>query len=408
MDQSLYVYVNKDFVGGISKDSLGGIRFEYAPDVKFPISMSLPLKEGVYENKECRGFFNGLLPEGESVRVAIGKKYGINHKNDFSILKAVGYDCAGAVSFFETPQTGLREFFEIEGKILSDDELEKYILELPKKPLALGIDMRLSLAGAQDKTAVVLIDGKVAIPTGGVPTTHILKPEIAGFKETTENEYICLKSAKRLEIQVPETEIRKANETKFFLIERYDRVIENGLVKRVHQEDFCQASNIVSAYKYQAEGGVDFKQCFNILRQTSAPAITIMRFINLMVFNYLIGNHDAHGKNFSILHLDDGRLDFAPAYDILCSSVYQELSPKMAMKIGGYYEPEKILPRHFERFANDVGISYTQLKKVIINQCKILPDIVKEVSQSFENTIGKDILSVVEKNCKRTLDNFNG
>lgn len=151
---SLKVYWNSDFVGVLSKDDLCGVCFEYADGVKYPISLSLPLRKEVYANKACRGFFNGLLPEGENVRIAIGKKYGINPKNDFSILKAVGYDCAGALSFFEDEQNNLKEYHEIQGKILSDDELEKYILELPKKPLALGSDMRLSLAGAQDKTAV--------------------------------------------------------------------------------------------------------------------------------------------------------------------------------------------------------------------------------------------------------------
>ena len=403
---SLKVYWNSDFIGDLSKDELGGVCFEYADGVKHPISLSLPIRKEAYTNKECKGFFNGLLPEGENVRVAIGKKYGINPKNDFSILKAVGYDCAGALAFFEDEQKNLKEFHEIQGKILSDDELEKYILELPKKPLALGSDMRLSLAGAQDKTAVIVIDGKIALPEKDVPTTHILKPAIADFKETIENEFICLKSAEKLGIRVPKVQIGQANSTKYFLIERYDRKIENGKLKRIHQEDFCQAYNIPSAYKYQAEGGVNFKQCFELLRKTSHPAVSIRQFIDLMIFNFLIGNNDAHGKNFSILHHDDGTMEFAPAYDILSSGVYPELSKKMAMKIGGYYEPDKILPRHFERFAADVGISYTQLKKIIINQCNILPDIVKEVIAGFENTIGEDILQLVLKNCTRNLENF--
>lgn len=403
---SLKVYWNSDFVGDLSKDELGGVCFEYADGVKYPISLSLPLRKEVYVNKECKGFFNGLLPEGENVRVAIGKKYGINPKNDFSILKAVGYDCAGALAFFEDEQENLEEFHEIQGKVLSDDELEKYILELPKKPLALGSDMRLSLAGAQDKTALITIDGKIALPEKDVPTTHILKPAIADFKETIENEFICLKSAEKLGIKVPKVQIGQANSTKYFLIERYDRKIENGRLKRIHQEDFCQAYNIPSAYKYQSEGGVNFKQCFELLRKTSFPAVSIRQFIDLIIFNFLIGNNDAHGKNFSILHHDDGTMEFAPAYDVLSSWVYPELSKKMAMKIGGYYEPDKILPRHFERFADDVGISYTQLKKLIINQCNILPDIVKEVTAGVENTIGKDILKLVVKNCSRNLENF--
>lgn len=402
----LKVYLNKNFVGILSKDENGGVCFQYDTNAQRALSISLPLREEIYTNKECKGFFNGLLPESENVRISIGKKYGINPKNDFSILKAIGYDCAGAVAFFEEEQTNLKEFHNIDGKILTDNELEKYIQELPQKPLALGADMRLSLAGAQDKTAIVEIDDKIALPIKDIPTTHILKPAIYYFKETIENEYICLKTAEKIGINVPEIKIGKVNNTPYFLIKRYDREIKDGKLKRIHQEDFCQASNITSAYKYQSEGGVDFKQCFNILRKTTTPATATKQFIELLIFNYLIGNTDAHGKNFSILHYENGEIELTPAYDILCSGVYPELSTKMAMKIGGHYEYDKIFPRHFETLALEAEISYTQLKKVIKNQCEILPDVTKEIITSFDNTIGKDILNVVEKNCKRTVKRF--
>ncbi len=412
-DKTLQVRLNNKFVGVLQQDDNGKYFFQYAEKAHQPLSLSLPLRSNrYYSNKECKGFFNGLLPESDNVRKAIGKKYGVSPRNDFSLLKAIGYDCAGAVSFTDvmvgkTPLDELPEYFEIEGKIFSDAELEKFITELPKKPLALGADgMRLSLAGAQDKTAIVLIDNKVAIPALEVPTTHILKPAIADLKETVENEYICMKAASLLGISVPEIEIRKVNGIKYFLIERYDREIKNGKLKRIHQEDFCQASNVVSAFKYQAEGGVSFADCFEVLKKTSRPAVSIVKFLNMMVFNYLIGNNDAHGKNFSILHYPDGKIELAPAYDILSTQVYKDLSSKMAMKIGGHYEPKNIYPRHFERFANEVGISYVQLKKIIKTQTSILPNIVSEVISDFDNTIGQEILSIVNKNCKILIDRF--
>ena len=164
MSDLLNVYLNKDFIGVLSKDSNGGICFQYDKKAKRSLSLSLPLRENIYPNKDCKGFFNGLLPESEQVRVFIGKRYGINPKNDFSLLQAIGYDCAGAVAFFKDKPKNLKEFHRIKGKILSETELEKYINELPKKPLAVGSDKRLSLAGAQDKTAVVMIKNKIAIP----------------------------------------------------------------------------------------------------------------------------------------------------------------------------------------------------------------------------------------------------
>lgn len=412
LGNSLNVFFNDKHIGTLEKDDNGGVIFQYSNNADRILSLSLPIQKAPFENKQCRGFFNGLLPESEHTRIAIGKKYGINPKNDFSILQAIGYDCAGAVSFFDsadeqTPSKYLQETYEIDYTPLSENELEKFIVELPQKPLATGVeDMRLSLAGAQDKTSVIVVDGQIGIPKSNVPTSHILKPTINGFNETIENEFICIKAAKVLGINVPDAQIGYANKTKYFLIQRYDREIIHNKIKRIHQEDFCQASNIPSVYKYQSEGGVDFKRCFEILRATSQPAVAINQFIQLMIFNYLIGNNDAHGKNFSILHYDNGEIKFAPAYDILCSQVYPELSNKMAMKIGGHYKHDEILLRHFEKLANENDISFTQLKKVIKNQCETLPDIVEGVIDSFENKIGKDILSVVKKNCTKLLKEF--
>lgn len=412
MSNFLNVFLSDKHIGILEKDGYGGVNFQYSDNADRILSLSLPIQKELFENKQCKGFFNGLLPESEHIRIAIGKKYGINPKNDFSILQAIGYDCAGAVSFFDgddeqTPLKHLQEFYEIEYSLFSEDELEKSINELPQKPLATGIeDMRLSLAGAQDKTSVIVVGGQIGYPKNNVPTSHIIKPEINGYDETIENEFICIKSAEKLGIKVPDVKICYANKTKYFLIQRYDRELIDNKIKRIHQEDFCQASNIPSVYKYQSEGGVDFKRCFEILRVTSQPAVAINQFIQLMIFNYLIGNNDAHGKNFSILHYDNGEIKFAPAYDILCSQVYPELSNKMAMKIGGHYNHGEILLRHFEKFANENNISFTQLKKVIKNQCEILPDIVDNVINSFENKIGKDILSVAQKNCTRLLKEF--
>lgn len=409
MSNSLNVFLNDKYIGILEKDGNGGVNFQYSNNTDRILSLSLPIQKEPFENKQCRGFFNGLLPESEHTRITIGKKYGINPKNDFSILQAIGYDCAGAVSFFDrtdeqTPSKYLQESYEIDYTPLSEDELEKFINELPQKPLATGIeDMRLSLAGAQDKTSVIVVDGQIGIPKDNVPTSHIIKPAISGFNETIENEFICIKAAEKLGIKVPDVKIAYANKTKYFLIQRYDREVIDNKIKRIHQEDFCQASNIPSAYKYQAEGGVDFKRCFEILRATSQPAVAINQFIQLMIFNYLIGNNDAHGKNFSILHYDNGEIKFAPAYDILCSEVYPGLSNKMAMKIGGHYKHNEILLRHFEKLAEENNINFTQLKKVIKNQCETLPDIVSGVINSFENEIGKNILSVVQKNCTKLL-----
>ena len=189
-----------------------------------------------------------------------------------------------------------------------------------------------------------------------------------------------------------EAEIRKTKNLKYLLIKRYDREIDGNKVRRIHQEDFCQAKNITSAFKYQREGGVKISDCFELLRKTKTPIPNIIELINRIVFNYLIGNADAHGKNFSLLYTDSG-ITFAPAYDILCTAV-------------GYYEPDKIYPRHWKKMADEVGISYTQLKSIILKQAETLPLLLLALIDHSTAKIGKQILTYVTNNCNSTIKKF--
>ena len=181
-EKTLTVRLNKTFIGYLEQNLQGKFVFTYNENAQIPLSISLPLRKEPYEDKDCRGFFEGLLPEGEQIRVEIGKKYGVNPKNEFSLLKVIGYDCAGAVSFTEyeeNPKNYKNEFITIKGDKFTDETLEQYINELPKKPLLTNSDgLRLSLAGAQDKMAVLLLDDIVALPKADVPTSHIIKPAI--------------------------------------------------------------------------------------------------------------------------------------------------------------------------------------------------------------------------------------
>lgn len=404
----LYVFLNNELEGELTQDENGGFSFKYNEKAVIPLSLSLPLREEAYTHKECRGYFNGLLPESDDARRRIAEKYNIkNPNNDFAILAAIGYDCPGAVSFKDTPaEDELKEFYEIKGRELSEEELEKYIKELPVKPLGTGAGLRLSLAGAQCKTSVLLQNNKIMLPENMTPAAHILKPAVKNLKETVENEYLCLKTAEKLGIKTPKSQILTAGKTKFFLIERYDRIIQDNKIKRLHQEDFCQAVNIISAFKYETDGGVSFKNCIDVLNKTSEPASNIKEFLKRMIFNYLILNNDAHGKNFSIIRSADGRIIFAPAYDLLCTRVYKNLDYKMSMAIGGFYDCEGIKPVHFEKLAENIGISFALMKKMIIDMCGVLPDVLEQEAAAFENSIGKQILSAARKQCRRNLENF--
>lgn len=145
----------------------------------------------------------------------------------------------------------------------------------------------------------------------------------------------------------------------YLLVERYDRKITGDTVKRLHQEDFCQALAIPSEIKYQSEGGPSLKDCFALVRQvSSAPVLDLQRLLDAVIFNYLVGNNDAHGKNFSFIYDHEAKTArLAPLYDIVCTAWYPELSKKMAMKIGGEYNCNMVLPRHFEKLAAEAGLA---------------------------------------------------
>ncbi len=414
-DKKLSVRLNGMPVGVLEQDLSGKMSFQYLPDAVQSLSFSLPLQTGVFEYKICEAYFGGLLPESDHARNIIARKYNVNPNNDFSLLKAIGHDCAGAVSFHNINEPLEKiGYVKLKGVPLSEHKLAGYINELPQKPLFLGVDdLRLSLAGVQNKAAICVIDNKICLPIEGSPTTHILKPAIEGFKDTIENEYLCLKTAKSIGIEVPEVEIRHSNDVKYLLIKRYDRGIgKGGLIRRIHQEDFCQAIGVASAYKYQSEGGPGFKECFDLMKKVSLPALDRNKLAERAVFNFLIGNNDAHGKNFSILHYETGLVKLSPVYDVLCTQVY-DLTDRMAMKIGGHYEHSVIFSRHWEKLCNDIGYSYFQLKKIIIRQAEKLPVTLQNEIENLKlldasYNIAEDIMRHVKSNCNIIQKRLSG
>jgi serine/threonine-protein kinase HipA len=365
----LSVLLNGKITGVLEQTLNGKMRFTYDNTANQAISLSMPIREAAYEAAKCEAFFGGLLPESDATRRAIGAKYGISPNNIFALLKAIGYDCAGAISFYSANEPPiLQRSFPLTGKIISDDALYKLIVELPKKPL---FGERLSLAGVQDKAAVCIIDNQIALPENNCPTTYILKPAVQ-LEGLIENEYICLSLASEIGLTVPKIEIRHVKNIPYLLIERYDRNLKNNQVERIHQEDFCQALSIPVTHKYQNEGGPSFKQCFDLLKNTTRPANNVNNFATAMVFNYLTGNMDAHGKNFSLLHKDSSQISLTPSYDIVCTRVYPDLTAKMAMKIGSQYEADKVLPRHWEKLCNEIDYSFLRLKGMITKQGEMI------------------------------------
>lgn len=365
MHKRLSVLLGGTLVGYFEQNAHGKNVFKYAADYlasshSMAISVSLPLQEQAFDDKTTHNFFAGILPEDQQ-RQTIAYNLGISANNDYSMLERIGGDCAGALSIgsLEIKPNVTNEYKE-----LSKLELFNILQELPTRPLLAGdFEIRMSLAGVQDKLAVAVHANKIFLPLNGAPSTHILKPEIPGYEfNTVTNEAYCLKLAAAIGLQVAGCNIDKVEGKKFLLVERYDRFINvNGSfdVTRLHQEDFCQALNIAPEKKYQAEGGPSLEQGFDLLRKYSTqPIESITRLLDAIFFNFIVGNCDAHGKNFSLLYASN-KIILAPLYDILCTRIYPHLSNKMAMKIGGEYVLDKVGITNFKKFLENSGLNQT-------------------------------------------------
>ncbi len=330
-------------------------------DPKAPaLSFSLPKQAEPFKRSAVQAFFGGILPE-EGQRTAIARALGVSADNEFRLLEYLGGEVAGALTLLPEGETPASPS-DAAPKLLDDDALVQLLDHLPLRPMLAGEDgLRLSLAGAQSKLPVLVIDGQIALPAPGQPTSHILKPPISRFEGTTENEYFCMSLASAIGLEVAPVEMRVVADRSFLLVTRYDRAVSAaGSVTRVHQEDFAQALGIPSHRKYANEGGPNFPDCFALLRRAATrPAREILKLLDAAIFNLIIGNADAHAKNFSLLHSGGdggGVITLAPLYDLLSTIIYPNLHVKLAMKIGGKSVLEDIEPRHWARFAADAQL----------------------------------------------------
>jgi serine/threonine-protein kinase HipA len=361
MSNRLTVWWDGRITGCLYLGSDGDTQFAYdaawLTDATAPaLSFSLPKQAEPFNRRACQPFFGGILPE-EGQRTAIARALGVSADNEFRLLEYLGGEVAGALTLLpegETPAPASAAA----PKLLNDDGLVRLLDHLPMRPMLAGENgLRLSLAGAQSKLPVLVIGGQIALSAPGQPTSHILKLPIARFTGTTENEYFCMSLAHAVGLDVAPLEMRTVQDRSFLLITRYDRAASAaGEVIRLHQEDFAQALSVPSHRKYASEGGPNFPDCFALLRRAATrPPRDILRLLDAAIFNLIIGNADAHAKNFSLLH-KQGAITLAPLYDLLSTALYPALSPKLAMKIGGKSVLEDIEARHWDRFAADARL----------------------------------------------------
>jgi len=360
MNSGLLVRIDEIVVGKLWLDEKKHFCFQYSAEwlqkSRIPLSLSLPLRTEPYLDDESHAFFANLLPE-EKIRAVIARNLGISLNNDYGLLERIGGDCAGAVSLYSESGELNREPGTYHQ--LSLDELNTIISELPQRPLLAGEKgIRLSLAGAQKKLPIYYDEQHFHLGYGTAPSNYIIKPAIENLDGTVENEAFCMALAHAVGLDVPRSFIHQHEETRVFVVKRYDRVGLPDGTKRLHQEDFCQSLRIPPEFKYESEGGPALVECFNLIRNASTRSgKDVLSLLNWVIFNYLIGNSDAHGKNISLLLLPEGPM-LAPFYDLLSTRIYADygLAEGLAMKIGGESDPRAIQRKHWEQCAQEIGI----------------------------------------------------
>lgn len=387
MADLLDVYLNQDLAGRL-EDSRGKLLFTYRQtwlesDRFIPLSVTMGPRREPFPDEITRPFFENLLPEGE-IRAAIAKLKQLSERNTFGLLGEIGGDCAGAISLWRHGEKPRKAQGYAE---LSDARLAQVLAGMAKRPLiAIDDDLRLSLAGAQNKLPVHYDGKQLFLPRGSSPSSHILKPGARGFEFMPANENFCMHLAAALGLPVPASTILRKSEA-LYLVERYDRArTATGSLARIHQIDFCQALNLPSQKKYELEGGPSLAACFGVVTKFSTePARDRLHLISWVIFNHLVGNADAHAKNLSLLITRDG-VSLAPFYDLVSTAIYRDLTDKLALKIGDENRPDWIKKRHWERLAEVSGAN----PRIVRQRIAQLAGLAGETAQTIARALAFD------------------
>ncbi|MFV0298530.1 MAG: type II toxin-antitoxin system HipA family toxin [Hyphomicrobiaceae bacterium] len=390
---------------GVVTLSRGRLTFDYDADWlqnpnAIPLSLSMPLTKARHGDAAIKPFLWGLLPDNEATLAAWGRRFGVSPRNAFALLGHIGEDLQGAVQL--VPPEGLEILRKREGVTrLSPEALETAFRALMRDPGATQFSEeggQFSLAGAQPKKALYRVGDAWYEPRGRTPSTHILKPPIPNLAGQVQNEAFCLRLAGRLGLPTPHIWIEHFGDLPVVVIERYDRVRmkgktrlaldqRGGEVRRVHQEDCCQALATMPQTKYQAEGGPGIADIMQLLSGSAKPAEDRDRFMRAQAFNFVIGGSDAHAKNYSVLLTRLGRFRLAPLYDLISLLPYldRRRDGKLAMPIDGQYRFDRIAPRHWERQARAAGYAPDRAMAHIRDCLARLPDEASALAQDFAN-----------------------
>ncbi len=421
----LNVYLNNRLVGRLSKEISGAVSFKYDSswlswDASIPVSLSLPFREDAYVGVPVIAVFENLLPDSDVIRRYVAERIGASGIDAFSLLSVIGRDCVGALQFLPDGQE-LDPHGGIQGEEISEHQIDVLLRNLARSPLGLdnSHDFRISIAGVQEKTALLLNEGKWFRPIGTTPTTHIFKTQIGhlpsgiDLSNSVENEYYCLKLMEAFGLSVNKAEIQIFGDTKVLVVERFDRLwAKDGRLIRLPQEDCCQALSIPPTLKYQDQGGPGIKDILLLLNDSDNDQSDRISFFKSQIIFWLIGATDGHAKNFSIYLMPGGGYRLTPFYDVLTAQPSVDLrhieikQMKMAMCVGKsrHYKIKEIAGRHFIQTGEQAGLAMNDMleamDQIVAAVPKVFDQLENELPAGFPSFINRSVKQAVNKRIK--------
>ena len=424
----LNVFLNSRLVGQLVREPSGGVSFAYARDWlewehRMPVSLSLPLQENRYSGAPVMAVFDNLLPDSDLIRRRVAERVGAEGVDAFSLLSQIGRDCIGALQFLPDGQEP-QPMSVLTGEPVDEAQIGAILRDLDLAPLGIRRenDFRISVAGAQEKTALLRKDGQWIEPTGTTPTTHIIKPQIGrlpngmDLSDSVENEYLCLKLMEAFGLRAANVEMAQFGDKKALVVERFDRRwTSEGRLIRLPQEDCCQALSIVPTQKYQNEGGPGIPDIMDLLLGSDDPNKDRYDFFKTNVLFWLLGATDGHGKNFSVSLLPGGRFRMTPLYDVLTVQPTVDARQierkyfKLAMNFGksNHYKVANIVGRHIVETGVQSGLSRAVLKVLFEELQETSHAIVEATFNQLPDGFPEALLSSIDGALKARLHLLN-